>query len=162
MINFEVILDPQLSVDLHNLALYPFSVLTFDPFKSNKEERELLQIELIRATNANEVDLHILPYLERLNKTEKVTTVFSCWGHPKEGHLLLRLSIGMDEFLQKVAYPLQKQYDSVKPLVGLHTWEIPTFGKLFYAVFLDFPTSLKTDQDKDCFLKDLCRLIEEV
>lgn len=110
---------------------YPNNCLTGSLYLSDGLERLHLRQHLGEVWD--DVDEEMKPYLIRMTETNKVSSVFCCWGHeetaryPQPGNLLFRASVPLATVFDKVLVPLQSKYHyshTIKTdfLIGTQVW----------------------------------------
>lgn len=147
---------------------YPQMCFDRDNLLATELEIESFKVYLELAEKAGDLDPEIIPYLKRINNTNKIVTVFSCWGHPlpdyQDGNLLFRSAIDYETLLDKVIFPLVEEYHythSFNFRAALQVWET-TDNDGNYVSYRGYCLSgfpLK-EEDKHRFFSKLCELLE--
>jgi len=145
-------------------VLYPHMCLTGSKDSATQDEINLFKKYLNHAVLAGDVDPELVEYLERINATNKIVTVFSCWGHPlpdyQEGNLLFRSNIGYDKLFNNFIFPLVEEYhhSNYSFRASMHVWS--SAGKEFRGYCLSgFPV---TETKKHAMFNRMCQLLESI
>lgn len=75
-------------------------------FDINEKGRVLLHL----ASEWHGLDREFHPYLNELNLSPFIETIFCCWGHPNRFILMFRSGLSVEETFTELLNPLQERY----------------------------------------------------
>ena len=118
----------------------------------------------------NQIDKEFIPYLKELNNLDNVATLWSCWGHPNKGYLVLRFKMDLIDVYQKIFNPL---YEITNPLPWTSSIILATYPQTFVKYQLIFKQMrvnsddklslhhITEDEDKHFLLQNFIRLVQK-